>query len=171
MKKRRFAIAIIIFFLIPTIYIPDITQAQNETLSPPMRMTEHYFKEVYATVSVALSVYKMDAVDGISMKNIIDKHRPALIGADVKFDLEHMDMRRKGWTRHYPVSIRGENFIVRLFLTPERSYQPDLPVLFEMDIKDPDVTCQILPDINSILGDSSLTPLRPRYQRQTSASL
>ncbi len=170
-KKRRFAIAIIIFFLALAASSPDISEAQNSALSPPMRITEHLFKEVYATVSVAFSVYKMDAMDGLSMENIIDKHRAALIGADVKFDLEHMDLRRKGWTRHYPVSIRGENFIVRLFLTGERAYQPALPVLFEMDIKDPDVTCQILPDINSILGPAGIKPLRPTYQRQTSASL
>lgn len=171
MKKRRFAAAIIVFFLIPTISQTHISQAQDSVLSPPMRMAESSFKEVYATVSMALSVYKMDALDGMGMRNIIDRYRGSMAGPDVIFDLERMDMLRKGWTRHYPVSIRGENYIVRLFLTKERAYQPEMPVLFEMDIKDPAVTCQILPDINAILDASNIAPIRPRYQRQTGSSL
>ena len=171
MTKKRLLSVIVVFFLIQIASPGGVSRAQNAALSPPILITEHYFKEVYAAVSVAIAVYKSDAIDGNAEEEIADKYGGAIPGLDIKFDFNRTDMVRKGWTRHYPIVIHAERFIVRIFLTEERAYQPQLPILFEMQIRDPAVTCQILADINSILGDENMKPYRISSERQAARSL
>lgn len=171
MNKKRLLPIIGAFFLVQIALSGRALQAQDSALSPPILITEHYFKEVYAAVSVALEVYKSDTVDGNKREDIADKYGGRIPGLDVKFDFKDAGMLRKGWTRHYPVVIHDERFIVRIFLTEERVYQPQLPVLFEMEIRDPAVTCQILADINSILGQENIKPYRLSSERLAARSL
>ncbi len=167
-KKRLFII--VVFILVQTASSGRVSQAQNAALSPPILITEHYFREVYAAVFVAIEAYKSDAIDGNTREELAGKYGGEILGLDIKFDFNRADMARKGWTRHYPIVIHDERFIVRIFLTEERIYQPKLPVLFEMQIRDPAVTCQILADINSILGDEKIEPHRISSERQAARS-
>lgn len=171
MNKKRLLFIIVVFILAQLASSGTDSRAQNAALSPPILMTEHYFKEVYAAVFVAIEVYKSDAIDGNAREEIISKYGGDILGLDIKFDFNSTGAARKGWTRHYPIVIHDERFIVRIFLTEERVYQPQLPVLFEMQIRDPAVTCQILADINSILSDENIKPHRISSERQAARSL
>ncbi len=161
---------IVVFFLVQIASSGRVSWAQDAALSPPILITEHYFKEVYAAVSVAIAAYKSDAVDGNASEEIMDRYGGEIPGLDIRFDFKGRGIFKKGWTRYYPIVIHDERFIVRIFLTEEGVYQPQLPVLFEVEIRDPAVTCQILADINSILSDEKIEPHRISSERQAARS-
>ncbi|MBU0881336.1 MAG: hypothetical protein KKE81_03965 [Candidatus Omnitrophica bacterium] len=171
MNKKRLLSLIVVFILVQIASSGRVSQAQNAALSPSILVAEHYFKEVYAAVSVAIEAYKSDAIDGNTRKEIVSKYGGEIPGLGIRFDFNRTDMVKKGWTRNYPIVIHDERFIVRIFLTEERAYQPQLPVLFEMEIRDPAVTCQILADINSILSDENIEPYSISSERQVARSL
>jgi hypothetical protein len=127
-------------------------------LNPPSRIDNIPFKQLYSTLCIAVTIYKLDAIEGNGKDVIIKEHGQALLNPDIRFDLEKIDIGKKGWTRYYPVMIGGHQFITRVFLTEERAYQPQRPVLYEMTIPDPAVTCQVLLDVNSIIKSRKIEP-------------
>ena len=133
--------------------------AEVSPLNPPTRFENITFRQLCGTVCMALAVYKLDAIEGLRKEAIMARHGRILSDCGVRFDLDRMDVKRKGWTRYYPVSAGANTFVVRIFLTRERSYQPSVPVLYEMDISDPQVTCQILPSVSSIVESQRMSPI------------
>lgn len=131
---------------------------ENSTLNPPSRIDNTAFHRLYSVLCIAVTIYKLDAVEGIRKEAIIREHGGSLSAPDVRFDLSRIDRGRKGWTRYYPVAIGDGQFIVRIFLTGERVYQPQIPVLCEVVLNDPAVTCQLLPGINSIIESRRIRP-------------
>jgi len=129
------------------------------------------FKKIYEVFCLALFVYRLDAVERCPKETVIKKYGdlPAMSG--VTLDLSNIDAGKKGWTRYYPFSIDGKDFVARIFLTKERFYQPRVTVLFEAAIENPDVTFQILPGINAILEDCRIKPRNPYPDPQTASSL
>lgn len=80
---------------------------------------------------------------------------------EVRFDLDRIDMGKKGWTRYYPFSISGKDFIMRIFLTREYLFQPKAEVLYEDTTGDKELTFQILPGLNKILEGCRIKPHNP----------
>lgn len=171
MKKTIAAFFAIFFFLAQAIQPVNSSPVESAGLNPPTRIDGAPFKQLYSTLCIAVTIYKLDAIEGNSKDAIIRDHGKALSNPDIRFDLEKIDAGRKGWTRYYPVMVSGRQFIVRVFLTEERVYQPQLPILYEMIIRDPAVTCQVLPDINSIVESHKIKPLTVFPDSSASTSL
>lgn len=135
-------------------------QSESASLNPPLKLNNTYFKELCSALVTAFDLYTLDAVRRIDKETIIREYGSRLSNPDVRFALDRIDTKRKGWTRYYPVTIEGRQFIVRVFLSRERPYQEDLPAIEEMSFRDPEVTIQILPGINDIIGSERIRPIR-----------
>lgn len=157
-KSSALLLAVLLFQVNPVQSVCGLS-ADSCGLNPPTILETPYFRQVCSTIFIALNIYKLDAIEGNSKEAIIREHGRALFDPDVRFDLNNIDKGRKGWTRYYPVAVGAQQFIVRIFLTGEKTFQPKMPVLFEMTIRDPAVTCQVLPGINSILESRRIRPL------------
>ena len=150
-----------IFFLVQVISSPHESFAETCALNPPTKVSlnnpDICFKQVYEVFYLVLSIYKSDAVEKRPKETLL-RELGTLFDSEVRFDIEHIDIGKKGWTRYYPFCIDGKSFIARIFLTGERAYQPEVAVLFEAIVEDPSVTIQILPGINAILKDCNIRP-------------
>ena len=115
-------------------------------------------KKIYDAICMGVFLYELDTIARLS-KEEIERSYPGLsLNSLVRFDLANMDLGKKGWTRYYPFSIGNKAFIMRIFLTAERAYQPSAPVLYEGSIADPAVTFQILPSINEMISGCKIKP-------------
>jgi hypothetical protein len=161
--RHKTSLAIIAIFLAQA--VSDYQAIPQEPISalPQTRVNindpDLYFAGKYGIVHQALFIYKLDAIRKLQKEDILDSYREAVKGPEKPvFDVKNMDIGRKGWTRYYPFSINGKNLTVRIFLTKERYYQPELPVLYEGSVNDPEVTFQVVPDIKDILKDCHIKP-------------
>lgn len=159
MKKTIASLFAGFFFLAEAIQLADSLPVDFAPLTPPTRISSTSFQQLCGTLCIAVTLYKLDVIEGNHKDAIIREYARALSGPDIRFDLEKIDTGRKGWTRYYPVMIGKRQFIARVFLTGEKAYQPQVPVLYEMEINDPAVTCQVLPGIQSIVGLRTIKPL------------
>jgi hypothetical protein len=113
-------------------------------------------------------MYNLDALQGQS-KEVIQTKYGAFIRAfpGIKFDLNEMDIGKKGCTRYYPFWIYGKGFIFRIFLTSEATMRSrEIPVdkvLYEGTMRNGEITFQILPDIKEILKDCKIVKSRDPY--------
>lgn len=144
---------------------------ENAPLTPPTRIDNVPFRQLCETICMALAVYRLDAVEGLRKGAIIAEHGRILSGTGVSFDLDRIDTKKKGWTRYYPVLVDGHTFIVRIFLTRESTYQAEARVLYEIRISDPEVTCQVLSSVNSIVESHKMTPVTPISRSPADTSL
>ena len=64
MNKRRLVFITGIIFLVQMVSLNCMSLAQDTALNPPSLVSVNYFKEVYAVISLAFSIYKFDAIDG-----------------------------------------------------------------------------------------------------------
>jgi len=157
-----------LLFLVPSIIavpqgmLPGTLPIQPES-KVSLTKSKITFKQKFDILCLALLIYKLDAVKRCSKGVVQEILRKEYDGAFVnfvglQFDLENIDLGKKGWTRYYPFSIYDDHYIVRVFLTAERAYQPAVTVLHEGVIKSPPVTFQILPGLNSILDQCEIEP-------------
>ena len=117
-------------------------------------------KEIYDAICLGVSLYELDTIARLPKEEIERSYLRLSLNSLVRFDLANMDLGKKGWTRYYPFFVGNKAFIMRIFLTSERAYQPSAPVLYEGAIADPAITFQVLPSINEILSDCKIKPLR-----------
>jgi hypothetical protein len=171
MKKTIALFFTVFLFLAQAIQSVNGVSLENAGLNPPTRIGDASFRQLCSTLCIAVTIYKLDAIEGHCKDAIIREHGKALASPGIRFDLEKIDMGKKGWTRYYPVMVGSRQLIARVFLTKERAYQPQLPVLYEMTIQDPAVTCQVLPDINSIIGSLKIKPITISLASSVSSSL
>jgi len=160
-KQITFVVTIALF-IVQAFFIAGTLQAE---VYPPNPLTEIHadkgnvaFREACNIICMALSLYKSDAFQRLPKEELIKMYGIALPDSVVRFDLENLDVLKKGWTRYYPFSIDGKGFVARIFLTKENYFQPELPVISEMVVEKLGVTLQILPDINEILDDCRIKP-------------
>lgn len=173
MNKKKVSVILAIFFLVQAIPFSQGLSQENCLLNPPTKVSlaepDIYLQQRYYVVCLALSIYKKDAFEKGSVETLIGQFGDRSFNQRVRFDMSHM--KRKGWTRYYPVFIDEKPFIVRVFLTEELIYQPKVKVLFEASIKNPPVTLQILPGINAVLADCKIKPYNTRLSSQVDSSL
>ena len=162
--KKRLPVILAVLFLVQSIPLLQGTCAENYLLNPPSRVNlsspDTPFREIYEVFCAALTIYKLDAIEGHSKEALMRECAAKLPGKEINFDLRRIDMGKKGWTRYYPFSIGDRHFIIRIFLTEERAYQAKAQTLFEGAIDNPAVTFQILPGINDILKDCRIAPYK-----------
>jgi hypothetical protein len=140
---------------------PDLPITQIKVGAGP---SDNFFKEIYESVCVGLSIYKMDVIEKYTKEKITTDfragHGRAGCGKSVRFDLKNIDIGKKGWTRYYPFSIGNKDFLMRIFLTSELHYQPNVKVLYEGSLRDPAVTFQVLPSLGELLSDCNIKPFK-----------
>jgi hypothetical protein len=162
-RKRKWLAVVVSFFLFSDVVIPSVSSAINFPLTQikvDPNTIDRSFKKIYDSVCFALSVYVRDVIGRSAKENLIRDFSDVALHPGIRFDLEKIDMIKKGWTRYYPFSIDGKEFIMRIFLTSERSYLPAAPILYEGSIATPAVTFQVLPSLNTILSDCKIKPHR-----------
>jgi hypothetical protein len=158
-------VRIIIFFIIALFLLCQIfgissaSASEGCVLNPPSRAENPSFRQLYGTSCLAITIYKLDAIEGLHKDVIMRQHSAALFNDAIRFDLEKIYTQKKGFTRYYPVTVEGKVFVVRVFLTKELPYQPRLTVLYEVSITDPEVTCQILSSVNDIVSSRKIEPV------------
>ena len=139
---------------------------------PEISFLKKYDIYIFCT---ALLIYKLDTVQrypkAIIKEKITNQYNNSDFGlSDVNFDLDNIDyFRKKGFTRYYPFYVNGEPFIIRIFRTDEKHFQPDpdIEILYEGSVKNPPVTFQILKGVNAILEHCRLTPQQMPSQSTT----
>jgi len=114
--------------LIFTILMPQVMEASSYALLPPSIINQASFSQLLAAVHIGKIIYGMDAFERLSA-DVLKKKLEALssgVGGSV-FNVEKIDFRRKGFTRHYLFTIDGRSLIMRVCLTSELGFQPEIP--------------------------------------------
>ncbi|MDD5174660.1 MAG: hypothetical protein WC482_03800 [Candidatus Omnitrophota bacterium] len=162
MNKVKWPVFLALFFLVQSIASSSVSSFENNPLNPPTNIDINYsdpaVKKIYDAVCVGLFLYELDTISRSSKEEIESGYCGLSLDSGVSFDLANMDIGKKGWTRYYPFSIGNKAFIMRIFLTSERAYQPSAPILYEGAITVPAVTFQVLPSLNEILSDCKIKP-------------
>lgn len=162
-----------IFFIVQYIVPTTALSFEGNPLNPPIRVDpnspDRSFPELWSAICSGLIIYGMD-VNGSPKEEIVKKYPGAFINSEIRFDLANLEFGRKGWTRYYPFSIGDKNFIMRIFLTAERAYQPQAPILFEGGVNNPAVTFQVLPSVSDILSDCKIKPFKTYSSSQVGRS-
>lgn len=173
MNRKRWSIFLVLFFLssliIPSKVLPD-TNFPLTNIKVDSNSGDIFFKKIYESVYIGLSIYKLDTIEKYAKERLIKNLNQTSVKSDIKFDMNNIDIGKKGWTRYYPFSIGDKNFIMRIFLTEELQYQPKVKVLYEGTLERPAVTFQILPSLNDILSDCRIKPLRTYSTAQVDRS-
>ena len=174
MNKRRWSIILVIFFIVQSIAPATILPFEINPLNPPIRVnansSDGSFQKLCGAICLGLFIYELDAVKGCAKDAIIKEYPGLLFNPEVRFDLANIDLGKKGWTSYYPFSVGDKDFIMRIFLTCEKAYQPAAPVLYEGSIANPAVTFQVLPSLSEILSDCKIKPARIYSSRQIDTS-
>ena len=143
---------------------PSVLSFESSPLNPPTNIDVNYsdptVKKIYDAICIGVGLYELDTIGRLSKAEIERRYSGLSLNSEVRFDFANMDLGRKGWTRYYPFSVGDKNFIMRIFLTDERSYQPEAPILYEGSITNPAVTFQVLPSINEIISGCKIQPRR-----------
>lgn len=175
MNRKIVPVVLVMFFLVQGLTFPREAVSETCNLNPPIRVSMNEsrfsFRTVYNVLNLALFVYKLDTVGEYSKERLISECGKALSGPDIKFDLDQIDVGRKGWTRYYPFCVGRKYFVARIFLSKERFYQPRVEVLYEAVMSNPAVTFQILPDLNTILKGCGIKPRNAFQDTETVSSL
>ena len=172
MKRNRLLVLLAALFLLQytapsSIFSdPNFPLTQIKVGSDP---SDHFFKQIYESVCIGLSIYKLDAIEHNTKEKIMTGFHSGG-GNSVRFDMGNMDIGKKGWTRYYPFSIGDKNFMMRIFLTKELQYQPKVKVLYEGTLDNPAVTFQVLPSLGELLSDCSMKPFRAYSTSQVDKS-
>lgn len=171
MNKKKLSIVLAIFFLVQSAAVAQNLDAEIYALNIPSRIADPYFRNMNIAAEAALSIYKKHELDKISKEDILRQFFGGAVNEYVKFDLDDLRLGKGGWTRYYPVSILGENFIARVFLTDEEVLQYKAEVLFQARIEKPQrITCQIIPNVNEILRDCKIEPHKVYSNHQVATS-
>ncbi len=137
---------------------------------PEISVLERY--DIYI-LCTALLIYKLDTIEkcpkGIIKERITSQYDRSFFDlSGINFDLENIDyFRKKGYTRYYPFYVNGKPFVIRIFRTDEKYFQPDVEILYEASVKNPPVTFQILKGVNAILEHCKLKPQQMPSEHQT----
>ena len=112
-EKKITAIIAVTLFLVQAIPLAGIAPAENLSPNPLTESmtggTDLPFKDTCNFLCMALSLYRSDAFKGMSKEELIKTYSSMLSGSDVRFDFEHIDLMKKGWTRYYPFSVEKED--------------------------------------------------------------
>lgn len=163
MNGKKAPLIVLASFLVQTI-VSSVGQADYlYPLRPPARVDPAnpgiLFQNIWDVVRKGLSLYEMDCLKRYPKEDVIQRYRRFFgLASEVRFDLEHIDIRKGGYTRYYPFSIGDNNFLIRIFLTTESALQPKVEVLFEGKTENPALTFQVLPALNSVLKDCRIKP-------------
>ena len=132
----------------------------SQKVSPTETNQNVPFLQKFNVLAFALGLYHLDVKERLSKEGIRDRLPDASSALDkrlgVSFDIENMHFNRKGFTRYYPFSIEGRQFIIRIFDVGEKHYLPELDVYFEGVFEASGIGFQVIPGIDQILEDKKI---------------
>lgn len=161
MNKGRLLLIIACFALVHTqvAATPDIRTLPlnpHTKVSPTETNQWKNFLREFNLLAFALGIYYLDAKERLSKEDI--KEKLTLDSAiwekefGITFDLDNIDFKKKGFTRCYPFTVNGKDFIIRIFDARDRHYLRGFEILYEDMFEKPRIGFQILPGINTILN-------------------
>lgn len=114
--------------LILAILIPQAIEANPCTLLPPSIISQQYFSQLLTAVRIGKIIYRMDAFERLSA-DCLRKELDFLSrdSGERIFDADCIDFMKKGFTRHYLLTINGKSLVMRICLTSELRLQPEIP--------------------------------------------
>ena len=166
--KRSLIILLICFFSQQIIFLPASSATDYSLLQAKINSgyPDGLFGKIFGMVCFGVDLYIADAIKHHNKQDLISEYEDAALSRGIGFDFGSFDIKKKGYTRYYPFLIGGKSFILRIFLTDEKCFQPEMKVLYEGSIENPAVTFQVLPSLNEILADCKIKP-RPVYSPET----
>ena len=114
----------------------------------------------FNVLTFALGMYYMDTEGKLAKEGVREKlvNNSAIwkeaFGID--FDLDNIDFRKEGFTRYYPFSVEGRDFIVRIFDIREKKRLADCEVYYEGKFEKSNLAFQIIPGIKTLLNDKTI---------------
>ena len=170
-KGKLIALLVCVFvFYSSAPAFPDIQAfVKVSAINPAKKVspTEIGIKEIFARefniLAFALGMYQLDVGERLSKESI--KRRLSADAASCKeafsiaFDLENIDFNKKGFTRYYPFSVNGKDFIIRVFDAEERHYLADFEIFYDGSFEESNIGFQIIPGIKEILKDNKVEKL------------
>ena len=144
---------------------PDIqTFVKASAINPAKKVSpaEIGMKEIFARefniLAFAFGIYRLDVGERLSKESIKMRLSENVLfckeAFSVAFDLENIDFNRKGFTRYYPFSVNGKDFIIRIFNAEESRYLADFKIFYDGVFEESNVGFQIIPGIKEILADT-----------------
>jgi len=144
---------------------PDIQSfVKASAINPAKKVspTEISIKEIFAKefniLTFALGMYQLDVGERLSKENIKMRLSDEVLfckeAFSIVFDMENIDFNRKGFTRYYPFSVNGKDFIIRIFDADEKCYLADFEIFYDGVLEESNIGFQIIPGVKEILADT-----------------
>lgn len=180
LNKKKLLLVIVCLLLVHTQAATSL-DIRTLLLTPPQKVSpietnpEFTFLKEFNILTFALALYHLDAKEHLT-KDII-KRRLATDCAvwkkalNIDFDLDNIDLNKRGFTRYYPFSINGKDFIVRIFDMKERHFLPEFDVFYEALFEDSGVGLQIIPGINTVLKSKRVEKVHLSNSAATSVAI
>ncbi|MBL7158532.1 MAG: hypothetical protein ISS91_03395 [Candidatus Omnitrophica bacterium] len=165
MSKSILLTLIVSLFLVHSIVVAA-EELGTYPISPIEKVspTEISIKETFASefniLAFALGMYQLETEKGFSKEDIkaalSESNLSCGSAINMVFDLDNIDIRKKGFTRYYPFSANEKDFIIRIFDLREKHFLPEFEILHEGIFEDSDIGFQILPGLKTILRGKEL---------------
>ena len=159
--------------LIFTILMPQVMEASSYSLLPPSIIDQACLSQLLSAIRIGKIIYGMDAFERLSADVLREKMSALSSGAGGPvFDAGNIDFRRKGFTRHYLFIIDGRSLIMRICLTSELGFQPEIPerdIIVKGEIGSLKATYQVF-DMRSLLEGRSIQPRATFHSREAERS-
>lgn len=170
MDKKKMCVILAFLFLVQGAAFTQDLLPGTISITPASKVSLNK-AEIYI-LCMGLLIYKLDTIERFS-KDVIKERitsqydRSFFDSSGVNFDLENIDyFGKRGCTRYYPFYVNEKPFVVRIFRTDEKHFQPDVEILYEAGMENPPVTLQILKGVNAILEHCRLEPHQMPSQSQ-----
>lgn len=159
--------------LVLAILIPQAIEANPCSLPPPSIVSEQCLSQLMIAVHIGKIIYKMDAFERLSEPYLKDKLAAlSRCFGDGVFDADRIDFMKKGFTRHYLLTINGKSLVMRICLTSELGFQPEIPdndIMVQGQIGDIRATYQIF-DITALTEVQKPQPRTTFHSREVERS-
>ncbi len=103
MGKRKWSIILAIFFLLSDVLSASVSSAINYPLTQikvDPSSPDKSFKKIYDSICFGLSIYRLDVIERYSKEALIEDAGKIALSPGISFDLENIDIIKKGWTRY-----------------------------------------------------------------------
>ena len=135
----------------------------SKKVSPTNTSVKAMFARQFNIIAFALGMYYLDTSGNVPKEDIKKIFEEEIVFCEenfnIVFDLDNIDFKKKGFTRYYPFTVNGQDFIIRLFDVREKSIQPACEVYYEGIMEDSGVCFQIIPGIKVLLADTKVEPI------------
>ena len=159
--------------LIFAILMPQVIEAASYSLLPPSIIGQACFSQLISAVRIVKIIYGMDVFDRLSTDTLKEKLSTlSLVAGGPIFDARNIDFRKKGFTRHYLFTIEGRSLIMRVCLTSELRFQPEIldkDIIVKGEIASLKATYQVF-DMSSLFEGRKIQPRTTFHFRETERS-